>query len=166
MPYLRLLASTVILAGATIARGVSQSGSAVPYSNGMNEEFQAALAQYRSGNFAEAAAKLEKLLPQAPQSYELHELLGLTYAGESENKKAVEQLSRAVDLKPDSGVARTNLATGLLHAGRMTEAEAQFEKALQLEPGSYSANHNLAEYYLQSKKTSRCYSTPQRGAAH
>ncbi len=123
----------------------------MPYSNGMNQEFQAALAQYRSGNFAEAAAKLEKLLPRAPQSYELHELLGLTYAGESENKNAVEQLSLAVDLKPDSGVARTNLATGLLHAGRMTEAEAQFKKALQLEPGSYSANHNLAEYYLQSK---------------
>jgi tetratricopeptide (TPR) repeat protein len=57
-----------------------------------------------------------------------------------------------VRLKPDSAAARTNLATGLLHAGKSDLAEEQFHKALALEPNDFQANHNLAEFYLQSGK--------------
>ena len=76
----------------------------------LDRQFQAAVAQYNAGQFAEAAAQLEKLLPQAPQSFEVHELLGLVYAAESEDSKALEHLDIAVRLKPDSAAARTNLA--------------------------------------------------------
>ncbi len=148
----RLLLTTALLTGVNVSLAADQSTVKAPRADEMNVQFQSALADYRAGKFANAAAQLESLLPRAPQSYELHELLGLSYAGESENQKAVEQLSLAVDLKPGSGVARTNLATGLVHAGKMAEAEGQFKKALELEPGNYSANHNLAEFYLQSKK--------------
>ncbi len=107
---------------------------------------------YDTGRFAEAAAQLEDLLPHAPKSFEIHELLGLSYAAQSKDAKAVEHLEIAVRLKPDSPEARTNLAASLIHSGRAELAEEQFRRALELEPGNYEANHNLGEYYIQAGK--------------
>jgi tetratricopeptide (TPR) repeat protein len=117
-----------------------------------NREFQSAVAQYNAGNLPEAAAQLENLLPQVPESFEAHELLGLVYAAQSKNQQSVEQLQIAVQLRPDSAPARTNLATGLLHLGKSALAEEQLRKALALEPPDFQANHNLADFYLQSGK--------------
>jgi tetratricopeptide (TPR) repeat protein len=118
----------------------------------LDQEFQSAVAQYHAGNFPQAAAQLEKLLPRSPQSFEAHELLGLVYAAQSKPEQSVEQLQIAVRLKPDSAAARTNLATSLLQSGKPDLAEEQFSKALALEPDDFQANHNLAEFYLQSGK--------------
>jgi tetratricopeptide (TPR) repeat protein len=118
----------------------------------LDREFQSAVANYDAGRFAAAAAQLEELLPHAPNSYEIHELLGLVYASESLDKKAIEHLQAAVHLKPESAEARTNLAASLTHAGNSELAGEQFRKALALEPQNYSANHNLGELYIQSGK--------------
>jgi tetratricopeptide (TPR) repeat protein len=118
----------------------------------LERQFQSAVAQYNAGRFAEAAAQLEKLLPQAPQSFEVHELLGLVYAAESEDSKALEHLDMAVRLKPDSAAARTNLATNLSHAGKLELAGKQLQKALALDPRNFDANHNFGELYIRSGK--------------
>ncbi len=118
----------------------------------LNRQFQSAVALYDAGKNAEAAAQLEKLLPSTPNSFEVHELLGMVYASLSQDAKAIDQLEAAVRLKPDDAPARTNLAASLSRAGKMQLAGEQFRKALELEPGDYTANHNLAEYYIQSGK--------------
>jgi tetratricopeptide (TPR) repeat protein len=110
------------------------------------------MGNYNAGNFAEAAQQLEKLLPRAAKSFELHELLGLAYGAQAQDAKAVEQLEIAVRLKPESAVARTNLAAGLAREGKSAEAEEQAQRALQLDPHGYTANHDLAEFYIQSNK--------------
>jgi predicted Zn-dependent protease len=115
-------------------------------------QFQSAVAHYHAGQFSEAATQLEELLASESKSFEVHELLGMVYAAESQNAKAAEQLEAAVLLKPDSAAARTNLATSLLHAGKTEQAGEQFRKALALEPENYDANHNLGEFYIQSGK--------------
>ena len=96
-----------------------------------------------SGHFSEAASHLESLLRQVPDSFEVHELLGLVYSAQSQERAAKEHFERAVQLKPDSGVARTNLATNLVRLGMYSPAEEQFAQAVKLEPRSYDANHNL-----------------------
>ena len=78
--------------------------------------------------------------------------LGLVYAGQSQDAKAVEQLQIAVRLKPVSAAARTNLAASLFHSGKPALAAEQFRKALEIEPRDYDANHNLGEIYIQSRK--------------
>jgi len=108
------------------------------------------VAQYRAGRFAEAAVQLEALLPQAPDSFEVHELLGLVYASLSQDAKAIEHLEDAVQLKPKSAAARENLAASLIHAGNAELAGEEFRKALELDPRNYDANHNLGEFYIQS----------------
>ena len=118
----------------------------------LNREFQSAVAQYNAGRFKEAASQLEDLLPQVPKSFEVQELLGLAYASQSQNAKAIEHLEAAVQLKPDSAVARTNLAASLSHAGNLDQAGEQFRKALDLEPHDFDANHNLGEFYIQRGK--------------
>lgn len=118
----------------------------------LDRQYKSAVSDYDAGQYVAAAAELEHLLPYAPNSFEIHELLGLVYASLSNDAKAQEHLTMAVQLKPDSAVARTNLATSLLHAGKTTLAGEQFQKALQLEPTSFDTNRNLGQYYIQIGK--------------
>jgi tetratricopeptide (TPR) repeat protein len=115
----------------------------------LNREFQKAVAQYDAGHFAEAAAQLENLLPNASESFEVHELLGLVYTGESQDGLANPHLEKAVHLNPASAAARTNLATNLIHLGKLQEALEHLQKAVRLEPQSYDANHDLGELYVR-----------------
>jgi len=118
----------------------------------LDRQFKAAVADYDAGHFAEAAEKLQNLLPHAPNSFEVRELLGLTYASLSQDRKAIEQLQAAVRIKPDDAAARTNLAASLSHAGETALAGDEFRKAFELEPHDYTANHNLGEFYIQAAK--------------
>ena len=72
--------------------------------------------------------------PTHRKSFEVHELLGLVYAAQSQDAKAIEHLEAAVRLKPDSAAARTNLAASLSRSGKPELAGEQFRKALALEP--------------------------------
>jgi tetratricopeptide (TPR) repeat protein len=119
-------------------------------SQALDRKFQSAVAQYDSGHFAEAAAQLEELLPYAPNSFEIQELLGLVYASQSQDEKALKHLEAAVRLKPDSATARTNFAACLSHSGKQALAGEQFKKAVELAPADYDANHNLGEFYIQA----------------
>lgn len=118
----------------------------------LDRAFQAAVSQYNSGHYAEAAGQLEELVRQVPQSFDVHELLGMVYAAESQASKANDHLAKAVRLKPDSAEARTNLATNLVHLGKVATAETEFRKAVELDPESYDTNHNLGEIYVAAGK--------------
>jgi tetratricopeptide (TPR) repeat protein len=118
----------------------------------LDHEFQAAVAQYDSGHYTEAAAKLEELLKQVPESFEVHELLGLVYSAQSHDSSANAHLEKAVRLNPRSAPARTNLAANLVRLGKLDGAGEQFKKAVELDPQSFDTNHNLGEFYVQSKR--------------
>ena len=118
----------------------------------LNQEFQAAVAQYDAGHYPEAAAQLEKLLHEVPQSFEVHELLGMVYTGESQDTLANQELEAAVRLKPNSAAARTNLASNLVRLGKLDTAQEQLKRAVALEPHSFDAYHNLGELYVRMGK--------------
>lgn len=118
----------------------------------LDRQYQSAVADYGAGRYTQAAEQLEKLLPYAPKSYEIHELLGMVYASLSQDDKAIDHLRTAVQINPEQAEARTNLGAALLHAGKAELAGEQFRKALSLEPKSYDANHNLGEFYIEQGK--------------
>ena len=118
----------------------------------LDRQYQSAVAQYEAGRYAEAAAQLEKLLPYAPDSFAIHELLGVVYAALAQDAKALPHLEEAVRLKPDSAAARTNLAASFSRSGKPALAGEQFRKAVELEPQGFDANHNLGEFYIESGK--------------
>ena len=144
VPSFSLVILSLLLAHT--APALSQNGQ------NLDQQFQAAVAEYHAGQYAEAATQLEALLPQVPQSFDLQELLGLVYAAQSRNVQAVQHLDAAVRLKPESAAAHTNLAAALMHAGKADLAGEQFRKAIALEPHDYDANHNLAEFYIETGK--------------
>ena len=123
-----------------------------PQKQKLDREYQSAVSDYDGGRYAAAADQLERLLPYAPNSFEIHELLGLVYASLSKDTNAEVHLKTAVQLKPDSAIARTNLGTSLLHAGKTALAGEQFLKALQLDSKSFDTNRNLGQYYIQTGK--------------
>src|SRR5271155_1969348 len=143
-PQFRLVVFCCFLVGPAIAAAEDNPNQK------LDSQFQSAVAQYDAGHFAEAAAQLEILLPYAPKSFEIHELLGLVYAAQSQDARALPHFEMAARVKPDSAVARTNLAASLVRAGKPTLAEEQFRKALDLDPHDYDANHVLGEFYIQS----------------
>jgi tetratricopeptide (TPR) repeat protein len=125
-----------------------------PQQKKLDRQFQSAVAHYDAGQFPEAAAQLEDLLPHVPDNFEAQELLGLVYASMSEDAKAIVHLEAAVRLKPDSAPARTNLAASLSRFGSPQLAGEQLRKALALAPHDYTTNHNLGEFYIKSGKIS------------
>lgn len=116
----------------------------------LDRQYQSAVADYDAGRYAQAADQLERLLPYAPGSYEIHELLGMVYASLSQNDQAIDHLKMAVQIKPRLAEARTNFGATLLRAGKAELAGEQFRKALALEPKSYDANHNLGEFFIET----------------
>jgi tetratricopeptide (TPR) repeat protein len=134
----------LLVLGCTASPAVSQERT-----QALDREFQEAVAQYDAGRLAEAAATLENLVREVPQSFEVQELLGLVYSAQTQDGKASEHLDRAVQLKPDSAEARTNLATNLVRRGKLNPAQQQFEKAVELAPQNFDTNHNLGEFYVR-----------------
>lgn len=118
----------------------------------LDRQFQSAVAQYDAGQYPEAAAQLEELLPHVPNNFEVEELMGLVYASMSQDAKAIVHLKAAVRLKPASAAARTNLAASLSRLGNVQAAGEQLQKAFQLGPHDYTTNHNLGEFYIKSGK--------------
>ncbi len=129
---------------------VTSSAVGQTSSHDLEREFQAAIAENNEGKFTEAAAKLETLVREVPQSFEAQELLGLVYAAQSQDAKANQHLEKAVRLKPDSAPARTNLAANLVRMGKLDPAQEQFEKAVELDPQNFDTNHNLGEFYARA----------------
>src|SRR5213592_1805901 len=116
----------------------------------LDRDFKAAVGLYEAGKYPEAAAQLEKLVREVPESFEVQELLGLVYSAQSQDTRATQHLQKAVTLKTDSAPARTNLATNLAHLGKTELATEQFRKAVELDPQNFETNHNLGEAFARS----------------
>lgn len=133
---------------------------AAAYGAGAEQEpqqrkFQEAVRLYDSNHLDQAAVQLEQLVRELPQSFEVHELLGMVYSAQGKNAEAVEHLQNAVRLNPKSAAARTNLATSLVRVNQLGSAEIEFKRALALDPASYDTNHNLGEFYVAEGKLVR-----------
>ena len=112
--------------------------------------FRSAVSQYESGHYAEAIPPLEKLLRDVPESFEVHELLGMAYAAQSQDVRANEHLAKAVRIKPDSVAALSNLAASYERLGKSALAIEHFTEAVQLAPTNFDTNHNLGEAYIHA----------------
>lgn len=100
---------------------------------------------YKKGDYAAAAAALEKVSRQADAKNDgdVWNYLGLAYAGEREFKKAGKALENAVKLKPENAEFRTNLALAYLMTRKIDKAQSEISKALVLDP------KNINTYYLR-----------------
>jgi len=127
---------------------MAASAQQKPTDKNLDRDFQSAVAQYEAGHYPEAAAQLEKLLPRAPQSFQIHELLGLAYAAQSQNDKAREHFKKAVALEPNSYDANHNLGEFYARSDKPTDAVPYLERAHRANPSAYDNGYDLALAYL------------------
>lgn len=71
--------------------------------------------------------------------------LGVVFTRANEHGKAVAMFSRAVELFPQHATFRFNLATSLTFAGRLEEAEREYEACLSRNPHYWKAHLALAK---------------------
>lgn len=116
----------------------------------LDRQFQAAVSNYNSGQYSQAAKQLETLVIELPRSFEVQELLGLVYSAQVKDQEARLHFEQAVELRPNSGSARANLAVNLSKLGKNGQAEAEFKKAIALEPHNYDTNHDFGEFYVRA----------------
>ncbi|HUB78487.1 MAG TPA: tetratricopeptide repeat protein [Bryobacteraceae bacterium] len=110
------------------------------------------------GQLESAVAHLRRAVELRPDSGPVHSDLGSALAKSPGGlAEAIAELQTAVRLLPDSPIPRENLAHALVdaaqqhyqsgmslaHAGRATEATAEFSEALRLDPSLAEAHNNL-----------------------
>ncbi len=114
--------------------------------------------QQAEGEFKEA----EKFVPTYSYLY-INE--GVLYGAQHKNSEAEENFEKAISMASDDFTSYTFYARFLLDAGRITDAQAKAEKALQLNPGSEMALglllkiYNQLGYWDQLGKTAKQYLT-------
>jgi Tfp pilus assembly protein PilF len=119
---------------------------------------------FQQKKFAEAKSVFEKILDKDDNNAEAHYRLGLVYLHRSNSQRnvdeAVDQLEKAVDLKPDSadyhflyGVAiaeKTQKAGFIKQAFLAPKIKNAFKRAVELNPRHIQARLGLAQYYLSA----------------
>lgn len=104
-----------------------------------------ALEHHRAGQIEEAARIYADVCRAAPRFFDAWYLAGaLAFQRGGHLPEAVELLSRALRLKPNSAEAKLFLGMALADAGRFVEAEKWLKSATQKLPGFPEAWENLA----------------------
>jgi Tfp pilus assembly protein PilF len=130
------------------ARARSQGASAASPS-GLQEAAEA----YSRKDFAAAKGLLGPFLAAHPDSFEGNTLMGLTLSAERQESLATRFFELAVKAHPLSAAAHANLAVNLAHVGKPALAEAEFQKAVGLDPENPEYNHTAGEFLASRGKT-------------
>jgi tetratricopeptide (TPR) repeat protein len=124
--------------------------------------FDRGVAQFRSNQFRDAAASLEKAVALEPSSLAAHLYLGISYlrqpADDGVADRAEEHLLRVVQLDPNHRIAISFLGELTLRQSRLDDSQAWYEKLAALEPNNVEAHYSLgliAWYKVERQQTAR-----------
>ena len=115
----------------------------IPVYTDRNELFTKAKQSFARKEYTTTFEILLEILKEDPEHFGAHSLLSSTFIHLDDLTQA-EKAARQVILLNPSALAYCNLATVLLAASRREEAQANFERALEIDPKSFLAVRNLA----------------------
>ena len=141
----RLLAALFVVGlGAGSAFAQSESG------NARTREAAAALVR---GNVDQAITLYTEALEDKSLSNDRRATIlndrGVAYARRQQNKEAIEDFNRAIQLYPEYAAIYNNRGNVLLGLGAVREALKDFDRALVLAPGYAAAYSNRAGAYMR-----------------
>lgn len=108
------------------------------------EALKAATAHRQAGRWREAGAVYAGLLAETPADPILLQLQGSLLIRLGDANKAVELLSRAIEIKADFADALSDLGIALRRLGQSDAALAAYDKALALDPALVGVHYNKA----------------------
>ncbi len=122
----------------------------------MAEDFENGLAQYRSGNFAEAARLFQNVLATDPRhvgALLLSAMIPAGLAAQSGNfNELIQRYEEMLLLLPDRAEIINKVGLALQALGRPVEAVDRFEQALRLRPDYKEALENLKSACREQNK--------------
>jgi Flp pilus assembly protein TadD len=104
------------------------------------------------GDLERAAAAYRSAVALKPDFTSALENLGNTESLRGDHRAALEWLERARDAGAASARLFMNIANELVHAGRMADARANYEKALAMGPPSESLRANYAKFLAMQQQ--------------
>jgi tetratricopeptide (TPR) repeat protein len=111
----------------------------------LEQEIEAVVALFNSGQLAPTIEKCQALISAHPDAVALHNILGAANAGVGQIDRAISAFERAVEIMPNYAIGRNNLGNALASRGDLDAAEAQYDAAIKLEPNYVDAHFNLAK---------------------
>ncbi|HEX7958788.1 MAG TPA: tetratricopeptide repeat protein [Terriglobales bacterium] len=106
----------------------------------------------KRGRSAEAAKLAVSALQADAKSEQALYLLGLSYLAQRQPERAISVVDSYVQKDQNWGPGFDTLGKIALQSGKLDVAEQAFNRALQLQPDSFSASMGLAETYAGSKQ--------------
>jgi len=106
-------------------------------------EVQPLLNLLNAGRLAEAEALANRLLTIYPNTFILHNVLGIALDGQGKVASAIDSYRKALTLQPNMPDLHFNLGIALSNLARDEEAIIAYRKAIALQPGFFEAYGNL-----------------------
>jgi len=108
--------------------------------------------KFHQRRFAEARQMVQEALTFEPTAREALYLLGMTYLGEKQADRGLEDLRARVEAHPQWAVGREVLGQVFLLAGRYPEGERYLRQAAEMDPKLVSAGLTLGESLMAQGK--------------
>jgi protein O-mannosyl-transferase len=86
-----------------------------------------------------------KLLETSPNSAKSHYSMGVEYAADGDDERAIAEYDRAIDIFPLYAEAYRNRGNALARLGKNVEAMDSYRQCLRFDPTDFAANSNLRE---------------------
>lgn len=107
---------------------------AAPLSAAQTVRLNVAFAQLTSGNLADAMAEAKRLVSEAPNAPDAHQLLAMCLADSGDPSASDSAFRRVIELAPDSALVFINYAAMLRRFGRSEVALEVLNHAVQIAP--------------------------------
>lgn len=104
----------------------------------------------QSDDFEKNKSNLEKIIDLAPDSAYGHFSKGWFWAQEENYPMAVEEYQIALQIRPQFGEARNNLASAYFHLGNWSESVREYEEVLRQYPEWSETHLNLGSAYYMA----------------
>jgi tetratricopeptide (TPR) repeat protein len=105
--------------------------------------FDRAFEEQQAGRFAKAEARYREILAMDPRHADSLNQLGLIHHAQGLHEAAVEEIGKAIAIRPGVASYHSNLGVALHAGGKLAEAIASYRRALALDPGYARAHFNL-----------------------
>ncbi len=129
---------------AQIEKAMKERAAAMAKNKELNDAFNAGMEALKTKNFAAAAEQFEKASTFDVKQHVIWAQLAESYMGLAGTKTGQEQMdaqtkgldayAKAMELKPDDAAYHNNYALALAKAKKFDEAQAELNKAAQLDP--------------------------------
>jgi tetratricopeptide (TPR) repeat protein len=138
---------------AEMEKALKEREQAMSKNKALNDAFNAGMQAVQAGQFDAAVESLAKAAEFDPKQSVVWANLADAYMGQAKTKtgaeqtalyaKAFEAYTKALELKPEDSAAHNNFALALAKGGKFPEAQAELNKAAQMDPpnaGKYFYN--------------------------